>query len=31
MYATRAIEPVLMAQDNYPVSERAWAFPVWAV
>mgnify|MGYP004682436425 FL=1 len=20
-----------MAQDTYPVSERAWAFPVWAV
>ncbi|MDM8275759.1 hypothetical protein [Enorma phocaeensis] len=22
---------VCMAQDTFPVSERAWAFPVWAV
>lgn len=22
---------VCMAQDTLPVSERAWAFPVWAI
>ena len=22
---------ICMAQDTFPVSERAWAFPVWAV